>query len=158
MSQVRVNSLDVHLDVHRDIVPVVPIFPAVRTQNGLNSFHSHSPSHQAHVAANDSSSHESPNEYNARTVDDSHLQGSTAELTVSRDMWSFPSGQSPCCLSFRFCQVFICAFVVLDRMPRFQHFCNCRPLRRFQRRAVLLNVACEVNVAVTSEVLLPSWA
>ena len=45
---------------------------------------SHWPSHHAlvDVVANDSLSHESPGGYTAHIVEDSHLQGATAELTV----------------------------------------------------------------------------
>ena len=63
---------------------------------------SHSPSHRAlvDVAANDSFSHESPNEHTAHIIDDGYLEGVTAELTVSRHVvvckWSksFLSGFS----------------------------------------------------------------
>ena len=49
-------------------------------------FDSHLPPHRAlvDVAANDSLSHECPNECTDHIVDDSRVQGVTAELTVSR--------------------------------------------------------------------------
>ena len=65
--------------VHEDTVPVVPIFPAqVREtpKRASTHFDSHLPSHPAlvGVAANDSLSHECPDEHTAHIDDDTHLQ------------------------------------------------------------------------------------
>ena len=82
------NSLDDLLDVHQDIVPVIPTFPAqIRENTKMVSTHfdSQLPSRHApvDVAANGALSHECPDEHSAHTVNDSHLPGVPAELTVS---------------------------------------------------------------------------
>ena len=76
-------------------------------------FDIHLPSHHTlvDVAADDSFSHDCPDEHAARIVDGSLLHGVTAELTVSRHVVVSKLSQFPC-FGFRFCRVFICAAII----------------------------------------------
>ena len=78
VSQVPVKSLDVLLNVQRNIIPVVPILPAQICENPewsqLISTHIyHHITSLVNIAANDSLSHQRPDGYTAHTVPDSHF-------------------------------------------------------------------------------------
>ena len=97
MSQVPVNSFDVLLDVHKDIVPVVPMFAAQireKPKYDLNThFDSYLPSHHALVddVADHSSTHEWPDGYTAHLVDDSHRSGRVFDPVSSSSVLSSSS-------------------------------------------------------------------
>ena len=124
-------------------------------------FDTHLASHRALVdaAAKDSLSHECSNVYTAHVIDDGHLQSVTTELTVSQHVvaskWSksFLSGFS--ILS----GLHVCLHP-LHLMPRCPHFhfgtCHQDPLRSSTTCYPLIPIACGMNVAATSDVLLPS--
>ena len=83
---------------------------------------SHSPSHRAlvDVAANDSFSHESPNEHTAHIIDDGYLEGVTAELTVFRHVVVSKWSKVVHVRVFDSVRVFICAFIIFTSCFVFQ--------------------------------------
>ena len=119
------------------------------------------PSHRAivDVAANDSLSHESPNEYTAHTVDDSHLQSVTARLT---DCVSTCGGVVVKVVfpEFGILSGLHLCFHHLHQMPRSPHFhvlhlSSASIAEISEKCCPLLPVACQVNVSATSDVPRP---
>ena len=102
---------------------------------------SHLPSHHAlvDVVANDSLSHECPVGHTAHIVDDSHLQGVAAELTVFQHV-VFSKWSKSFMFGFSILSGLHLCIHHLHLTPRFPHFHSYswhqHPLRRFQRRAV----------------------
>ena len=106
VSNAPIHYLDVCLDVHNDMVPIVPIFPVQIRENPnrvcqlIPTDMDHHIPHTCLTSPTISLNHECTDGFIAHIVDDTHLLNATVELTVCRHVAS-SKWKSLCGLGFR---------------------------------------------------------